>query len=224
MEPVSASILAGGALATGGLNLFSGSQTNRANVEATEKANAANYQLWKENIYQENHAIRRRKEDLVAAGFSPVLAAGQGASSPSPIKMEASHEENYAGAAIGNAIQSALAQTQISKTEMDNRRTASEIGKIAAETTNTLQNTEATRQNMRIQNIMTSYQTKAISAQTMRTQIQAAKDEYERDISAMDKQKYEFTGVNHRNADALSKFGAEITGKFRGHNENQSDW
>lgn len=167
----------GGAMgATGGIF---GYLNNERNIDMQRETNAANYQLWKENIYQEDHAIQRRKADMLAAGFSPVLAAGQGASTPSPIKMDAPKSDDWMGAAASQGLQGLLAASQVSKTNMDNQRTAAEIGKIGAETINTMTNTSATDQNMEQQLIMNAFQSKAISASTFRDMMEASRKKYE---------------------------------------------
>lgn len=183
------------ALGGGIANYFSGKETNAANLEMNRENNAANYELTHEAWFREDNAVQRRAGDLKKAGMSPVLAAGQGASSSSPIKMDAGHQENYAGEAIGSAISGALAASQLSKTDMDNRRTAAEIGKIGAETTNTMKNTEATTQHMEQQKIMNSYQIGAISAQTARTRTEALNAEYAGKMTKIDAEKAENTGV-----------------------------
>lgn len=63
-------------------------------------SNVINYKSQLDNRHQqlslqqkawerEDTAVQRRKEDLLAAGMSPVLAAGQGAATSSPIQVQA---------------------------------------------------------------------------------------------------------------------------------------
>lgn len=198
MEPISGYLLASaGASAVGAAaNYFGGKQQSDANIAMQRETNAQNQAMQWEAWRREDNAVQRRAGDLKNAGMSPVLAAGQGASSSSPIKMDAPQQgSNYIGEAASGAINSALGMSQLSKTDMDNKRTAADIGKIGAETVNTMQNTAASKQNMKIQNIMTAFQTKAISASTMRDLVAASKLSYERDITKIDKEKADVTGV-----------------------------
>lgn len=64
-------------LALGQDNLALGRETNKQNLELQHEA-------WR----REDQAVQRRAADLRAAGISPLLAAGQSATSMAPVKLE----------------------------------------------------------------------------------------------------------------------------------------
>jgi hypothetical protein len=165
--------------ALGGLGALSSYKNNERNIAMQRETNEMNERLTRENWGREDNAVQRRKADLVAAGLSPVLAAGSAAQSSAPIKMDSPKSEDWGASATGTAMQSVLAASQVSKTHMDNQRTAAEIGNIRAQTENTSTNTIATEQNMEQQLIMNKFQQGAISASTMRDQLNALDLKYE---------------------------------------------
>lgn len=181
--------------AMGGLSAVSGYINNERNIDMQRETNAQNQAMQYKAWDREDNAVQRRANDMAAAGFSPTLAAGNAAASSAPIKMESPQSQDWGSPAAAAGIQGALGVSQLSKTDMDNKRTAADIGKVGAETTNVQTNTLATKQNMEIQNIMTSFQTKAIDAQTMRTKIQAALDRNNLEIGKIDLGKAKNTGV-----------------------------
>lgn len=61
------------------------------NLGYQSKAQLLNLALQKAQWNREDTAIQRRVNDLKAAGLSPVLAAGQGASSSTPMRVEPQH-------------------------------------------------------------------------------------------------------------------------------------
>lgn len=166
-------------LGAGAIGAYFGKQTNDANIAFQRQTNIENADMMYKAWNREDNAIVRRVQDLQHAGLSPVLAAGSAAGASSPIKMDAPHGEDYMSGAANMAIQSALAASNVSKTHMDIKKTAAEINNIEASTEGTYQGIFASDQNMDIQKIMTDYQTGAISAETARTKIDAARKAYE---------------------------------------------
>ncbi|QCS36924.1 DNA pilot protein [Tortoise microvirus 27] len=84
-----------------GINAWSQSRTNKANVQNQQAINQQNIQqqqlanqqneaLTREAWARDDNAVQRRVQDLRAAGLSPVLAAGSPAGVSAPIKMGAS--------------------------------------------------------------------------------------------------------------------------------------
>lgn len=165
--------------ATGALGGIFGYKSNERNIEMQRETNQQNERLMRESWGREDSAIQRRTADLKAAGLSPVLAAGQGASSMSPIKMDAPKGEDWAGPAVSQGIQSTLAASQVAKTDQDMKRTAAEIGNIAANTSKTMTDELAVNQNMEQQLLMNAFQSKAISASTYRDLQETARKKYE---------------------------------------------
>lgn len=199
MDPVSGYLLASaGASAVGAAaNYFGGKSQTEANIAMQRETNLQNKQMQEIAWGREDNAVSRRVSDLRSVGLSPVLATGQAAQAGSPIKMEAPRQDtNYVGEAASGAINAALGMSQLSKTKIDNQRTAAEIGKIAADTTNVMKNTDATSQNMRIQNIMTALQTGAMKAQTAGTLLENIRKQYDNNLKKMDVDKAEVVGQN----------------------------
>jgi len=173
-----------------------GYAANERNIAMQRETNQQNEALMRESWGREDNATQRRVKDLTAAGLSPVLAAGSAAGASSPIKMDAPRGEDYMSGAAASGIQAALAASQMSKTDQDNRRTAAEIGGIHANTSNTKTNELATQQNMKIQSVMSALQAKAISAETARTLVDKYTKEMNNKLTEMDVEKASRLGTN----------------------------
>lgn len=102
MEPVSAGIMAGASILSGGLNLgFGKSSAKKAKREAERQ------RAWQE--YMSNTAHQREVKDLIAAGLNPVLSANSGATTPSG--GMASTPDMQGNFGLENALNSALNYT-----------------------------------------------------------------------------------------------------------------
>lgn len=108
--------LAAGA-ATGLTGGLFGYASNERNIAMQRETNQQNERLMREAWGREDSSVQRRTADLKAAGLSPVLAAGQGASSMSPIKMDAPQGQDWGSQAASQAISGTLAATQLRQTE-----------------------------------------------------------------------------------------------------------
>lgn len=168
-----------GSIIGAGISSGASSANNERNIAMQRETNAQNERLMRESWGREDNAIQRRVTDLNQAGLSPVLAAGAAASSSSPIKMDAPSSQDAWGPTVGAAMQNKLNMSQISKTDIDTKRTAAEIGNIAANTSKTVADESAVHQNMEQQMLMNSFTSKAISASTFRDLVEASRKRYE---------------------------------------------
>lgn len=122
MDPlVSSALIGGGARILGGL-LGSDAQRDAQRFQAKEAQKNRDFQQ-----QMSDTAIRRRIADLRAGGLNPVLAAGDGASSPA-----------------GN-MATAVPQTALGDALLDTATTATQVMKTMAEIENIGANTEQTR-------------------------------------------------------------------------------
>lgn len=96
----------------GGLNVWSNQKMNQLNIDLMREMNRENRELTMLGWERDDNAIRRRVEDLRAAGLNPVLAAGQPAGNMQPIKVGTTETRSVEA---GQMIQQALAGMQMQK-------------------------------------------------------------------------------------------------------------
>lgn len=129
-----------GAAVSGGLSLFGGlntNETNRENVEATNRANAEQAALNRE--FQErmsNTAYQRGMADMKAAGLNPILAYQKGgASSPSGAQaaMQTFEAKNPVEPAINSAMSTATRLQELKNLKVTNDNIQNNSAKTISE-------------------------------------------------------------------------------------------
>lgn len=133
MDPLSiASTAIGGISAIGDLVMGGINYANQQEQQKWER------QKYEQALSREDSAIQRRVADLKAAGLSPVLAAGSGASTMAPIKSSAPQFQSDAGdkALQTIAIQSSLMQQRanIAKTAEETQLIKMQKDRVLADT------------------------------------------------------------------------------------------
>lgn len=101
-----------------------------ANYLGQKEANSYQKSMQKEAWKREDNAVQRRKADLLAAGLSPVLAAGSAATTMAPIRIEAPQLDTAAIANAGKTVTDGM------MTALAMKQGAASITKTAAETAN----------------------------------------------------------------------------------------
>lgn len=105
-----------------------------ANYLGQKKANEYNKEMQKKAWEREDTAVQRRKSDLIAAGLSPVLAAGSAATTMAPIRTEAPQIDTAAIASAGKSVTDSMMQSLAMKQGMENiTKTQAETAAINAQ-------------------------------------------------------------------------------------------
>jgi len=118
-----------------GIGAASAAWEGHKNREFQAEANAKNEALMREGWGREDTAVQRQAADMEAAGLSKTLAAGGGASSGSPIRVEPL--KSNAGQVAKQAMEGAAWTKNIAQTEAQNKliaeqtKTQKEIGRKA---------------------------------------------------------------------------------------------
>lgn len=195
------SILAGigGGLISGVGSVYN----NERNIDFQRETNAANAALTRESWSRDDNAIQRRVSDLRAAGLSPVLAAGVGASNSAPIQVRSPE----AGDNVANsALQGAMTSASIAATHA-----AADASK---------QQADATRLGVETAKATQAANIAAALSQAQRAQSDAVAASAAAGIAAKDWKVYEKTGVNPaRSGGTLGLIGNALSavdsGKYR---------
>ena len=105
-----------------------------ANYLGQKKANEYNKSMQEKAWEREDTAVQRRKADLIAAGLSPVLAAGSAATTMAPIRTEAPQIDTAAIASAGKSVTDSMMQSLAMKQGMENiTKTQAETAAIDAQ-------------------------------------------------------------------------------------------
>ena len=123
-----------GAIVAGALSAGAQGAGAIANYLGQKKANEFNKEMQEKAWEREDTAVQRRKSDLIAAGLSPVLAAGSAATTMAPIRIEAPQIDTAAIASAGKSVTDSMMQSLAMKQGMENiTKTQAETAAINAQ-------------------------------------------------------------------------------------------
>lgn len=115
-----------GGLLSGALDSHSQHSANRANIALQREQRA-----WEEKM--SNTEVQRRKADLEAAGFNPMLSFMSGNAASSPSISPARVESTRSGEGVMRGVNSAIAASQLGLLQAQTRKTNAEAAVVESD-------------------------------------------------------------------------------------------